>query len=87
MNASQSNFSLQDVPFFLLLGFLAGVLGTIFSRGIFKITLFNRRALQRGLAWKMGLAGVINFFTMLSFYLVSNSMLSHKLFSLNDVDQ
>lgn len=60
MNVSHANFSLQDVPFFLLLGFLAGVLGTIFSRGIFKITLFNRRAIKRGLAWKMGLAGVIS---------------------------
>lgn len=60
MATSHTNFSLQDVPFFLLLGFLAGILGTIFSRGIFTTTLFNRRALQRGLAWKIGLAGLIS---------------------------
>ena len=60
MAASNTNFSLQDVPFFLLLGLLAGVLGTVFSRGIFTSTLFNRRLLKRGLAWKIGLAGLIS---------------------------
>lgn len=62
MATSNTNFSLQDVPFFLLLGFLAGVLGTVFNRGIFATTLFNRRSLQRGLAWKIGLAGFISGF-------------------------
>ncbi|NET11149.1 MAG: ClC family H(+)/Cl(-) exchange transporter [Symploca sp. SIO2B6] len=59
MAESHANFSLQDVPFFLLLGALAGILGTVFSRGIFASTVFNRRFLKQGLAWKIGLAGVV----------------------------
>ena len=60
MAESHADFTLQDVPFFLLLGLLAGILGTIFSRGIFASSLFNRRMLKRGLPWKMGLAGLIS---------------------------
>ncbi|WP_416674880.1 chloride channel protein [Egbenema bharatensis] len=57
--ASRAEFSLQDVPFVLILGLLAGLLGALFSRGIFVGLAFNRRVLKLGLPWKVGLAGLI----------------------------
>ena len=57
--ASRANFSLQDIPFFLILGLLAGLLGALFSRGIFVSLAFNRRVLHLSLPWKIGLAGLI----------------------------
>jgi CIC family chloride channel protein len=56
---SRANFSLQDVPFFLILGLAAGLLGALFSRGIFLSLAFNRRVLRLSLPWKVGLAGLI----------------------------
>ncbi|NEQ99872.1 MAG: CBS domain-containing protein, partial [Cyanothece sp. SIO2G6] len=60
MAESHAHFYLQDVPFFLLLGLLAGVLGSIFSRGIFTSVVCNRRFLKKGLPWKIGLAGLVS---------------------------
>ena len=57
---SRANASLQDVPFFLILGLLAGLLGALFSRGIFVSLGFNRRVLRLGLPWKVGLAGLVS---------------------------
>ncbi|HEY9660689.1 MAG TPA: chloride channel protein, partial [Allocoleopsis sp.] len=59
-NTSQVHFSVQDVPFFLVLGLFAGLLGALFSRGIFVSLAFNRRVLQLSLPWKIGLAGLIS---------------------------
>lgn len=56
---SAVNFSLQDVPFFLILGLLAGSLGALFSQGIFASLAFYRR-LRLRLPWKIGLAGLIS---------------------------
>lgn len=53
------NFSLQDVPFFLILGLLAGTLGALFSQGIFVSLAFYRRVLRLGLPLKIGLAGLV----------------------------
>ncbi|MGG6294259.1 chloride channel protein [Leptolyngbya sp. AN02str] len=55
----QANFSLQDVPFFLILGLLAGLLGTLFSKGIFVSLAFYQRVLKVGLPWKIGIAGLV----------------------------
>ncbi|MBF2072394.1 MAG: chloride channel protein [Synechococcales cyanobacterium C42_A2020_086] len=57
---SSVNFSLQDVPFFLILGLLAGLLGALFSHGIFVSLAFHRRVLRLRLPWKVGLAGLIS---------------------------
>lgn len=57
---SAVNFSLQDVPFFLILGLLAGSLGALFSQGIFVSLAFYRRVLRLGLPWKIGLAGLVS---------------------------
>jgi CIC family chloride channel protein len=59
MAESHVSFSLQDVPFFLVLGLLAGLLGALFSQGIFVGLSFYRRTLRLSLPWKMGLAGLI----------------------------
>ncbi|MFM7425664.1 MAG: chloride channel protein [Elainella sp.] len=57
--ASTVNFSLQDVPFFLVLGLLAGLLGALFSRGIFASLALYRRMQRLGLPLKIGLAGLL----------------------------
>jgi CIC family chloride channel protein len=54
------NFSLLDVPFFIILGLLAGLLGTLFSRGIFVSLAINRRLRGWGLPWKVAIAGLIS---------------------------
>jgi chloride channel protein, CIC family len=56
---STVNFSLQDVPFFLVLGLLAGLLGSLFSRGIFVSLALYRRLRRLGLPLKIGLAGLL----------------------------
>jgi CIC family chloride channel protein len=53
------NFSLQDVPFFLILGLLAGSLGALFSQGVFASLAFYRQ-LRLRLPWKIGLAGLVS---------------------------
>lgn len=60
MVTSQTSFSLQDVPFFLVLGLLAGLLGALFSKGIFASLAINRRILRLSLPWRIGLAGLIS---------------------------
>ncbi len=55
-----TSFSLQDVPFFLILGLLAGLLGALLCRGIFASLAFNRQVLRVSLPWKIGLAGLLS---------------------------
>jgi chloride channel protein, CIC family len=55
-----TSFSLQDVPFFLILGLLSGLLGALFCQGIFASMAFNRWKLQISLPWKIGLAGLVS---------------------------
>lgn len=59
LSEATAGFSLLDVPFFVILGGLAGLLGTLFSQGIFVSVSLNRR-LQLSLPWKMGLAGLVS---------------------------
>ena len=58
--ASQVNFSVQDLPFFLILGLLAGLLGGLFSQGIFASLALHRRVLRLSLPLKIGLAGLVS---------------------------
>lgn len=58
MVSSSASFSLQDVPFFLILGLLAGLLGALFSQGIFASLAFFRHVMRLPLPWKIGLAGL-----------------------------
>ncbi len=57
--AISNHFSLHELPIFMLLGTLAGVLGAYFNRGILWNIQFNRR-LKLSLPWQIGLAGLIS---------------------------
>ncbi|WP_267383317.1 chloride channel protein [Cyanobacterium sp. uoEpiScrs1] len=53
------SFSASEIPFYLLLGILAGILGTLFKRGLlFSLTVQSR--LNLPLPWRMGLVGMIS---------------------------
>ncbi len=53
-------FSVQDIPFFLLLGLLAGVFGALFNRGVFISLNINERLIGLSLPGLVGLAGLIS---------------------------
>ncbi len=59
MTDFQSSFSLPEVPLFLVLGVLAGLLGGLFNRGIM-LSLSLNRQLGIGLPWRMAMAGIIS---------------------------
>ncbi|CAD5911204.1 H(+)/Cl(-) exchange transporter ClcA [Planktothrix tepida] len=50
----------REIPLFIILGILAGVLGTIFSRSIIAGSKFNRRVLKWGLPQRMAVAGLLS---------------------------
>ncbi|MGQ4646311.1 chloride channel protein [Lyngbya aestuarii] len=56
----QTSFSVEDIPFYIALGVLAGLLGALFNRGIIASLTFNRRVLRLGLPAQIGLAGFIS---------------------------
>lgn len=56
--AAQATFTGQDLPFLILLGILAGVLGAIFNRSVL-LSLRLYRRLNISMAWRMALAGGI----------------------------
>ncbi|BBD66015.1 Cl- channel voltage-gated family protein [Nostoc commune NIES-4072] len=59
LTQSSSQFSIPEIPFFLLLGILAGLLGALFDRGlIFSIKLY--RKLHLSLPLRVALAGFIS---------------------------
>ncbi|MEH2172161.1 chloride channel protein [Nostoc sp.] len=56
---SSSQFSIPEIPFFILLGILAGLFGALFNRGIIFSIKFYRR-LHISLPWRVALAGFIS---------------------------
>lgn len=56
---TDTSFSAQEIPFYLLLGILAGVLGTVFNRGVLASLNFYRRSLRISLPWRVALAGLV----------------------------
>jgi chloride channel protein, CIC family len=54
------SFSLQDVPFFLILGLLAGLLGALLCEGLLTSLNFNRQVLRLSLPWRIALAGLVS---------------------------
>ncbi len=58
LGAIHASFALPEVPFYLLLGILAGGFGVLFNRGILNSISFYRRFLPVSLAWRVGLAGM-----------------------------
>jgi CIC family chloride channel protein len=53
-----TSFSAQEIPFYLLLGCMAGLLGVLFNRGILTSLNLYRRFPKIGLPWRVGLAGL-----------------------------
>lgn len=54
------SFLPQEIPFFLVLGILTGVFAAFFNRSIVTSLQFSRRHIPGGLAWRIGLAGLIS---------------------------
>ena len=59
LTAHSTSFSLVELPFFLLLGILAGLLGSLFHRGIIASLKFYRQ-LHVSLSLRIALAGLIS---------------------------
>lgn len=59
-SAPPTDFFVQDIPFYLVLGILAGLLGVLFNRGILTSLTFYRRVLRIGLPARVGLAGLVS---------------------------
>lgn len=55
----QTSFSAREIPFYVLLGVLAGLLGALFSKGVIASLQFNRKKLKLALPWRVALAGLI----------------------------
>ncbi|WP_293343278.1 chloride channel protein [Microcoleus sp. CAWBG58] len=55
----QISFLPQEIPFYILLGVLAGLLGALFSKGIIAGLHFNRKTLKLALPWRIAAAGLI----------------------------
>lgn len=49
-----------EIPFYIVLGMLAGFLGTVFSRGIIATSIFNQRRVPLKLPWRIALTGFIS---------------------------
>ena len=59
LTAPVTDFFVQDIPFYLMLGVLAGLLGALFNRGILtSLTLYRRLSLS--LPARVGLAGLVS---------------------------
>ena len=55
----RGSFTLNEIPFYLLLGILAGILGGLFNRGVIFGVRFNRR-FPISMPLQVGLAGLIS---------------------------
>ena len=58
--AAFSTFSTQEIPFFLLLGCLAGGGAALFNQSILTTLQFSRKHVRIALGWKIGLAGLVS---------------------------
>ena len=55
--ASDTSFSVPELPFYIGLGALAGLLGALFNRGLLLSVALSESWLKVGLPWRVGLAG------------------------------
>lgn len=56
----QASFALSELPFFLLLGVLAGMLAALFNHGILYSIRWCRRMMPWSPMWRIGLAGLVS---------------------------
>ncbi|KAM3094343.1 chloride channel protein [Phormidesmis sp. 146-35] len=55
-----TNFAVAEIPIFMVLGVLAGLLGALFSRGILLSLALNRQLMPVGLPLRVACAGLIS---------------------------
>ncbi|MGB5962050.1 MAG: chloride channel protein [Coleofasciculaceae cyanobacterium] len=56
---SNTSFSAEEIPFYLLLGIISGMFGVLFNRSILTSLSFYRHFPQISLPWRVGVAGLI----------------------------
>lgn len=64
LESSNTSFAAGEIPFYLILGILAGLLGVVFNRGVLQSLNFNCRVLRVSLPWRVGLAGLVAGFVL-----------------------
>ncbi|AVH66383.1 chloride channel protein [Nostoc sp. 'Peltigera membranacea cyanobiont' 213] len=57
--SSHTTFFAQEIPFYLILGVLAGLLGILFNKSILASLAINRRLLNLSLPWRIGIVGLV----------------------------
>jgi chloride channel protein, CIC family len=57
---SQNSFSVPEIPFYILLGSLAGFFGGLFNQGLIQSLNGFQRFLPIGLPWRISLAGLVS---------------------------
>ncbi|MEH2156485.1 chloride channel protein [Nostoc sp.] len=57
---SHTTFFAQEIPFYLILGVLAGLLGILFNKSVLASLAFNRRLVNLSLPWRIGIVGLIS---------------------------
>ncbi len=62
LSAAKTSFFLQDIPFYLVLGVVAGVMGALFNRSIIKSLSVYRHSLRFSLSLRVALAGLVSGF-------------------------
>ncbi len=58
--APATSFFAEEIPFYVILGVLAGLLGVLFNKGVIVSLTLNRKWLRRGVPLRVGLAGLIS---------------------------
>ncbi|WP_103123472.1 chloride channel protein [Nostoc cycadae] len=61
-----TSFFAPEIPFYLLLGILAGLGGILFNRGVLASLGFYSRFGQISLSWRIGLAGLVTGFALVA---------------------
>ncbi|WP_242016635.1 chloride channel protein [Pseudanabaena cinerea] len=59
-NLPQIQFSITEIPAFLILGLLVGFFAALFNHSVLLFTKWNRRILQVGIAWRIAIAGCLS---------------------------
>ncbi|ARV59142.1 chloride channel protein [Nostocales cyanobacterium HT-58-2] len=54
-----TTFFAQEIPFYLILGVTAGLLGILFNKGVLASLAMNRRVLHLSLPWRIGIVGLV----------------------------
>ncbi|MBV8886988.1 MAG: chloride channel protein, partial [Chroococcidiopsidaceae cyanobacterium CP_BM_RX_35] len=60
LTAFTTSFYAQEIPFYILLGIAAGLLGTLFNRGLLTSLAFYRDRIRFGIPVRVGLAGLVS---------------------------